>query len=256
MLLKYKEGRTIILSTHHMDEAELLGDRIAIISEGKLQCSGTSLFLKNALGEGNNLTLVKDKVQFELDIAQHKLEFNNDREKFLDQYSDEIKLDESCELGPELFADLVAKNNCQELLKFVRSYIPSVILKEETLSEYQMVIPLSERSNQSYWNMFKDLEANQKRLRVSSYGIHDVSLEEIFIKAVQLKSKNEEKILGIQGKAETEQAELLPSPPTVDSDENTSDVDENESSLTSITNFKLFHFNFIFLEILNCLIKN
>jgi ATP-binding cassette subfamily A (ABC1) protein 2 len=35
LLLKYKTGRTIILSTHHMDEAELLGDRIAIISNGK-----------------------------------------------------------------------------------------------------------------------------------------------------------------------------------------------------------------------------
>ena len=43
-----------------MDEAELLGDRIAIISNGHLQCCGTALFLKNALGEGNHLTVVKD----------------------------------------------------------------------------------------------------------------------------------------------------------------------------------------------------
>ena len=67
MLLKYKAGRTIILSTHHMDEAELLGDRIAIISNGRLQCCGTSLFLKNALGEGNHLTIVKDNKLIELE---------------------------------------------------------------------------------------------------------------------------------------------------------------------------------------------
>ena len=32
---------------HYRDEADFLGDRIAIMSEGKLRCSGTSLFLKS-----------------------------------------------------------------------------------------------------------------------------------------------------------------------------------------------------------------
>ena len=35
LLIKYKTGRTIILTTHFMDEADLLGDRIAIINCGK-----------------------------------------------------------------------------------------------------------------------------------------------------------------------------------------------------------------------------
>lgn len=52
-------GRTIIMSTHHMDEADLLGDRIAIISQGRLYCSGTPLFLKNCFGTGFYLTLVR-----------------------------------------------------------------------------------------------------------------------------------------------------------------------------------------------------
>lgn len=52
-------GRTILLSTHHMDEADLLGDRIAIISHGKLKCCGSPLFLKSTYGDGYKLTLVK-----------------------------------------------------------------------------------------------------------------------------------------------------------------------------------------------------
>ena len=52
-------GRTIILSTHHMDEADILGDRIAIISHGKMCCCGSSLFLKKCFGSGYYLTLVK-----------------------------------------------------------------------------------------------------------------------------------------------------------------------------------------------------
>jgi ATP-binding cassette subfamily A (ABC1) protein 3 len=34
MLKEYKKGRIIILTTHYMDEADILGDRIAIMAEG------------------------------------------------------------------------------------------------------------------------------------------------------------------------------------------------------------------------------
>ena len=46
LLTKYKEGRTILLTTHFMDEADLLGDRIAIINNGRLVTVGSSLFLR------------------------------------------------------------------------------------------------------------------------------------------------------------------------------------------------------------------
>lgn len=49
LLRTFKAGRAIILTTHFMDEADLLCDRIAIMSEGRLQCSGSSLFLKVSL---------------------------------------------------------------------------------------------------------------------------------------------------------------------------------------------------------------
>ena len=55
-----RTGRTILLSTHFMDEADILGDRIAIISHGKLRCCGTSMFLKKKFGDGYHLTVVKE----------------------------------------------------------------------------------------------------------------------------------------------------------------------------------------------------
>jgi ATP-binding cassette, subfamily A (ABC1), member 1 len=42
LLLKYREGRTILISTHHMDEADVLADRIAIVANGRLVAHGTS----------------------------------------------------------------------------------------------------------------------------------------------------------------------------------------------------------------------
>uniref|UniRef100_A0A8C0LK84 ATP-binding cassette sub-family A member 17-like n=1 Tax=Canis lupus dingo TaxID=286419 RepID=A0A8C0LK84_CANLU len=46
LLQQHKSDRTVLLTTHFMDEADLLGDRVAIMAKGELQCCGSSLFLK------------------------------------------------------------------------------------------------------------------------------------------------------------------------------------------------------------------
>ena len=47
-----KEGRAIVLTTHQMDEAEILGDKIAIIDKGHLQEQGTPEELKVKYSSG------------------------------------------------------------------------------------------------------------------------------------------------------------------------------------------------------------
>ncbi|KDO19835.1 hypothetical protein SPRG_14935 [Saprolegnia parasitica CBS 223.65] len=59
VLQRNRENRVMVLTTHFMDEADLLGDRIVILSDGRLCCAGSSLFLKQLYGTGYNLTLVK-----------------------------------------------------------------------------------------------------------------------------------------------------------------------------------------------------
>ncbi|XP_049868932.1 phospholipid-transporting ATPase ABCA3-like [Pectinophora gossypiella] len=59
LLQKEKKGRTMVLTTHFMDEADVLGDRIAIMAGGRLQCIGTPYFLKKHYGTGYKLTIVK-----------------------------------------------------------------------------------------------------------------------------------------------------------------------------------------------------
>lgn len=60
LLQKEKRGRTIVLTTHFMDEADVLGDRIAIMAGGRLQCVGSPYFLKKHYGIGYKLTIVKN----------------------------------------------------------------------------------------------------------------------------------------------------------------------------------------------------
>lgn len=59
MLKNYRTDRIIILTTHYMDEADVLGDRIAIMAKGEMMCIGSSLFLKKRFGAGYKLTMVK-----------------------------------------------------------------------------------------------------------------------------------------------------------------------------------------------------
>jgi len=62
MLKNYKHDRVVLLTTHFMDEADYLGDRIGIMAEGKLKCLGSPLFLKTKFGIGYNLTMVKKDI--------------------------------------------------------------------------------------------------------------------------------------------------------------------------------------------------
>jgi len=55
LLQQEKVGRTLLLTTHFMDEADVLGDRIAIMCDGELKCHGTSFFLKKQYGSGYRL---------------------------------------------------------------------------------------------------------------------------------------------------------------------------------------------------------
>jgi ABC-type multidrug transport system ATPase subunit len=68
LIHKLKRNRAFILTTHQMEEAEILSDKVAIIVNGELRCVGTPLYLKNTYGDGyrvkivtqiNNITQVK-----------------------------------------------------------------------------------------------------------------------------------------------------------------------------------------------------
>ncbi|KAJ3280399.1 hypothetical protein HDU79_011739 [Rhizoclosmatium sp. JEL0117] len=52
LIQEIKGNKTIIITTHSMEEADTLGDRIAILNKGEFQTIGTSLFLKGKFGVG------------------------------------------------------------------------------------------------------------------------------------------------------------------------------------------------------------
>jgi ATP-binding cassette, subfamily A (ABC1), member 3 len=61
ILLAERGSRTIILTTHFLDEADLLSDRIVIMSKGTLRAQGSPVELKASLGSGFRVHLSKPR---------------------------------------------------------------------------------------------------------------------------------------------------------------------------------------------------
>ncbi|XP_015281294.1 PREDICTED: ATP-binding cassette sub-family A member 13, partial [Gekko japonicus] len=101
ILLKYKEGRTLIFTTHHLDEAEALCDRIAILQHGQLSCCGSPSYLKEVYGQGHSLTFTKKLSVFAFEDPRETL----------------------------------------RLTALVQAYIPEAFLKEDSGSELTYMIP-------------------------------------------------------------------------------------------------------------------
>ncbi|OUM68097.1 hypothetical protein PIROE2DRAFT_39470, partial [Piromyces sp. E2] len=62
-LSKKKEGRVIFITTHYMDEADSLADRKMIISNGEIECLGSSLFLKNKFNMSYSIDIYLKKLK-------------------------------------------------------------------------------------------------------------------------------------------------------------------------------------------------
>ncbi|GFP54761.1 hypothetical protein ACSS6W_002628 [Trichoderma asperelloides] len=60
ILLAERGKRTLILTTHFLDEADLLADHIAILSKGTLRAEGSSVELKDTLGGGYRVNVHKN----------------------------------------------------------------------------------------------------------------------------------------------------------------------------------------------------
>uniref|UniRef100_A0A452I392 P-type phospholipid transporter n=1 Tax=Gopherus agassizii TaxID=38772 RepID=A0A452I392_9SAUR len=148
LLLKYRSGRTIILSTHHMDEADILGDRVAIISQGKLFCSGSPVFLKNCFGSGFYLTLVR-----KMKNTQGGGEWE----------------------GPEQELD----GDVNELTELIHHHVPEAKLIESIGQELIYLLPSKDFRQRAYASLFRELEETLADLGLSSFGISDTPLEEV-----------------------------------------------------------------------------
>ncbi|CAG7785272.1 unnamed protein product, partial [Allacma fusca] len=167
LLLKYKQGRTIVLTTHFMDEADMLGDRIAIISQGTLKTCGSSLFLKNKFGHGYSLQMVRQLVSKQPEL---KMTHSDDTSEF--RGSSIATLGKGKHLSTKVID------------AFVKARIPDAILTSSIGTDISFVLPYASAS--LFPVLFNDLDLEMYELGISSYGISDTTLEAVFLEVVVL----------------------------------------------------------------------
>ena len=139
-------GHTIMLATHHMDEAEILGDRIAIISKGELLCCGSFFFLKKQFGKGHQLVVA--------------LQRGGREEAPGDQTDGQV----------------------QDVSDFVSSLIPGAKLVDTNGADAKFLLPLRNTGPQALAKMFDVLDREMQRFDIESYGFKSCSLEEVFVR--------------------------------------------------------------------------
>jgi len=151
MLKKYKAGKVTILTTHYMEEAEELGDRIGIMANGSLKCVGSPLFLKTSYGAGYNLIIDREEVPIsEQQTTQDKI------------------------------------------TAFLNARIEGVKIRKEAGHEVTYFLP--KEGARLFKKFFAELDANQKTLKIASYGMTTNTLEEIFLKVARGEDRGNEAV--------------------------------------------------------------
>jgi len=111
-----KVGRAIVLTTHSMEEADILGDRIAIMAKGKLRCIGTSLRLKQKFGSGYQVAVSVVPPRG----SQADLQMVAARADNIKQYFRERLGEEPVEEGRVYIHYLIPRNKEAELIPFLK----------------------------------------------------------------------------------------------------------------------------------------
>jgi ABC-type multidrug transport system ATPase subunit len=150
-----------------MDEADILGDRIAIMSEGQLRCAGSPLFLKKTYGVGYQLTVERKS-------SNPKRHENGARgKKNTHKLNFEIFCDDEVPTGPEV-DELEMHESVDQLAENIKEQIPEASILSSVGTELQFQIPLS--SSPKFPTLFEMLDGFVDNQKVVSYGVSMTTL--------------------------------------------------------------------------------
>ncbi|CAB3402979.1 unnamed protein product [Caenorhabditis bovis] len=153
MLEIAKKNKTILLTTHYMDEAERLGDWVFIMSHGRLAASGTSRFLKQKFGTGYLLTVVFDETNRQEEMAEVLL-------KTCKRFVKTAEMGEFHGMQLEIILPENEKSNFPDLFKAL-----------EAIESEKYDSPSLEKAGIS----------DAKELKITSFGVSLNNLEQVFI---------------------------------------------------------------------------
>ncbi len=125
-LKNYKKDKIILLTTHFLDEAEYLGDRIGIMTDGEYLCCGTSSYLKSKYPCGFNINL----------LINSKIFNENYKSQF---YQEILKYEPNCEIkvaSKAIFSINISSNNksIKEIFDYIENTKDQYGIEDYTVS--------------------------------------------------------------------------------------------------------------------------
>ena len=152
-----KEGKTIIITTHQMDEAEILCDDIAIIHKGKLLSTGSTLQLQEKYGNG---------LQLSINQGLHS------------GLTTEVTSVSSSRMSIASPSHI----NEDQIDLHVSRIVPSAEKITHSAQRRSYSLPVKEEKDyQKYHQLFAILENEKKSLDISTFSISSPNLEDIFM---------------------------------------------------------------------------
>ncbi|XP_026675626.1 uncharacterized protein LOC108632621 isoform X2 [Ceratina calcarata] len=141
---QHRIGRTVILSTHHLDEADMLSDTVVVMHKGKILCTGSPLSLKMMHGRGYRLLVT----------------FPADRD-----------------------ADSIDKKRLETLRGMIEDVVPNATINETSGTEVVVILPFQgmNGTQNNIVQVAKVLEDNKKMLGYSHFSLECDSLEQVFL---------------------------------------------------------------------------
>jgi len=158
VLERFKKGRVIVLCTHFMEEADILGDRIAVMAHGSLRVVGSSLYLKNRFGLGYHLSVSLREAANDaavLDLVRNHVPLARQEE---DLAEGAIQRSAEANRGME-----------ESKLDAADSKVEGNDADDTLYREISFVLPMT--SAPRFAGLFKQLERDQDALGVQNYGL-------------------------------------------------------------------------------------
>ncbi|KAL4503253.1 hypothetical protein ABPG72_000859 [Tetrahymena utriculariae] len=160
-----KEQRTIILTTHHLEEAEECADRIAIMARGQLLTLGTNEFIKKNFGVGYHLTITRKSEN--MMARNSRLSIDHRPSSGFNNNQQQPNVQGEYQLSPE---------KCEYVKQIVNQIIPEAKYNpQSSLGTVQYTLPFS--SKQKFPNLFSTLEQEPEL----SLDLEMNTLEDAFI---------------------------------------------------------------------------
>uniref|UniRef100_A0A8D3CCQ9 Cholesterol transporter ABCA5 n=1 Tax=Scophthalmus maximus TaxID=52904 RepID=A0A8D3CCQ9_SCOMX len=128
LLKSRRAGRVTVLSTHFMDEADILADRKAVISQGQLKCVGSSMYLKIKCGVGYHLRMSINE-RCEADDITSLVKQHVPKAKLSQQHEAELTFTLPFE-SMDTFSGLFSELDCQPNLGVVNYGVSMTTLED------------------------------------------------------------------------------------------------------------------------------